>query len=379
MAQRPVLLNFSAQRFFFISASVLMSIIILYLGRALFVPLAFGLLISFILYPISAWLERKGFTRVWSTLVTIVSALSLLLLLIYVFSLKFFAIAEDFGGFTGKLNDLLVNIAAALNKLPFAGDITAQELLNRSEQWVTNTRAHFLEGTLSATAVFFSGLALTVMYTFLILLYRSGLRKAFLGFARSHKHGVYNGMIDSIQCIGKRYLTGMFTLIFILGSLNTVGLFALGIDYALFFGFLAAFMAIIPYVGTIIGSAIPVLYALNHYDSMWYPVGVVAIFVFIQFIDGNFLTPKIIGGNLQLNALAAVISLIAGGLLWGIPGMILFLPYTAVLKEVCRCYRPLNPVTPILEDKLYEPTATQPTIKLHGEVQRPHVEVLENH
>lgn len=347
-------MSLSFQRFFFIAGSALATIAILYIGRTFFVPLAFALLLSFILYPLSAWFEKRGMNRIWSTITAVVSFSLIMAGLLVLFSTQFVAISRHFGDFTLKLYEIAFEVTAVINKVPVIGDMSSWELIQRGEQWVNNSGGELMKGTLTATGTFLSGLGLTLIYTFLLLLYRAGLRKALMGFACVQKQCVYDDMIHNIQRVGKRYLTGMFLLIIILGVLNSAGLFILGIDYALFFGFLASFMAIMPYIGTSVGALIPTIYALMNFNSLWYPVGVVAIFTFIQIIDGNFLTPKIVGGNLQLNALVAISSLIVGGLLWGIPGMILFLPYTAVFKEICRSYKQLEPVTHILENNLYE-------------------------
>jgi predicted PurR-regulated permease PerM len=89
---------------------------------------------------------------------------------------------------------------------------------------------------------------------------------------------------------------------------------------------------LIPYIGIIIGSLLPALIALATKDSYWYAVGVIGIFGFIQFLEGNFITPKITGSKVSLNAFVSILSIILFSMLWGIPGMILALPVTASLK-----------------------------------------------
>ena len=347
--------GFIYQRVFHVLASILIFFAILYIGQPLFVPLAFALLISFILYPLAAWQERMGVRKLWATIWTVLSVSIVLLGIIFLFSSQLVSLSDHFGNFAGKMNELLGKITRALNKLPFVEGVSSEQLVDRGKQWISETGANLMTGTISVTGAFISGLVLTAIYTFLILLYRTGFREAFLKFANKENRNKYETMFANMQKVGKKYLTGMFLLIIILGLLNSIGLWILGIEYPFFFGFLASSLAIIPYVGTTLGGAIPALYALMNYESLWYPVGVVLIFIFIQFIEGNFLTPKIIGGNLQLNALIAILSLIAGGLLWGVAGMILFLPYTAIFKEVCEGFPPLKPMTVIMGDDLYEP------------------------
>ncbi len=107
---------------------------------------------------------------------------------------------------------------------------------------------------------------------------------------------------------------------------------ALGIDYPFFFGFLCAFLLLIPYIGIIIGSILPALVALATKDSYWYAVGVIGIFSFIQFIEGNLITPKITGSKVSINAFVSILSIVVFAMLWGTAGMILALPITASLK-----------------------------------------------
>ena len=106
----------------------------------------------------------------------------------------------------------------------------------------------------------------------------------------------------------------------------------LGIGNPLFFGFLAALLLLVPYIGVIIGSLLPAIIALATKDSAWYAFGVIAVFGFIQFLEGNFITPKITGSKVSVNAFVVIASLVLFSMLWGITGMILALPITATLK-----------------------------------------------
>jgi predicted PurR-regulated permease PerM len=137
-----------------------------------------------------------------------------------------------------------------------------------------------------------------------------------------------------VYAIQHNYLNGLIKVILIVGILNTIGLLILGIDNAVFFGFFAAILILVPYIGVLIGALLPAILALATKDSAWYAFGVIAIFGFIQFIEGNFITPKITGSKVSINAFIALSSLILFAMLWGIAGMILALPITATLKVI---------------------------------------------
>ena len=113
--------------------------------------------------------------------------------------------------------------------------------------------------------------------------------------------------------------------------------------FAIFFAVFASVLAIIPYIGILVGSAIPALVTLVETGSPGKAAAVVGVFVFVQFLEGNFITPMITGSKVSINPMAAIIALILGGELWGTPGMILSIPLTAVLKVVMDANKTTEP------------------------------------
>jgi predicted PurR-regulated permease PerM len=112
----------------------------------------------------------------------------------------------------------------------------------------------------------------------------------------------------------------------IIGIANSVSLLIIDIDNPFLFRFIGATLAIIPKIGTTMGAIIPVIYAFVSYDSIWMTIAVAIIFWVVQLVTDNFLTPRIVGGSLKINALTAILSLFIGAAVWGMVGMILFLP-----------------------------------------------------
>jgi predicted PurR-regulated permease PerM len=116
---------------------------------------------------------------------------------------------------------------------------------------------------------------------------------------------------------------------------------------------LGAALSIIPYVGTISGGAIAVIFAFLTSDSIWMAVQVTILFWAVQWISDNFLSPALVGSSLDLNAFTAILSLIIGAMLWGLSGMILFLPFTAMFKVVCEQYIELKPIATLLGNEIH--------------------------
>lgn len=334
-------------------ASVIGITAILWFAKSLLIPLTFALLSAFILYPIVRWLTRKGLKKVLAIVLTLVGVFVVLGGILVLFSAQIIEMTGQYTVFIDKLRSTLEKSISFLNeKVQVIPDIQSSTIVEKISNIFSDSGFIIISDTVSFTSTFFSFLVLSIIYTFLILFYSEHLTEALARFSPRKNHDAFVQMLREVQKVGQQYFTGMVLLILVLGALNTIGLLILGVDYSFFFGFLAAIMAIIPYIGTTLGGLIPTIYVFVTYDSYWYPLGVILIFWFIQFLEGNFLSPRIVGGNMQINALFSIFSLIAGSVLWGIAGMILFLPMMAMLKVICSHFEELQPVASLIGDRI---------------------------
>ena len=163
-------------------------------------------------------------------------------------------------------------------------------------------------------------------------------------------HDQAENLLSRMNSMSMRYLTGVMTVVAILAVINFIGFWAIGLEYALLFGVIAGLLNIIPYVGVLIGSALPVLYALLTMDHWGYAVGVLGICIFSQTLESNLITPKITGSSVQLNPLAAFLSLLIGGMIWGIVGMVLAILIAGVLKAIFDTIPGLKPIGYLMGD-----------------------------
>lgn len=150
-------------------------------------------------------------------------------------------------------------------------------------------------------------------------------------------------LVEKVQDVTQNYLVGLLSVIGILAVLNTIGLLIVGLEHAIFFGVFAALLAVIPYIGIIIGALPPLIFALLLGDSILTPVFVIAVFATVQFLEGNFISPKIVGSKVSINPFVAIIALIIGGEIWGVAGMILFVPLIGILRVIFSVIEDLKP------------------------------------
>ncbi|GAB4242506.1 MAG: hypothetical protein Tsb0034_19990 [Ekhidna sp.] len=271
------------------------------------------------------------------------------------FSSQIASIAKELSSFESKLSEIFdVTLNYLNSQVAILPEISKRDILEQGQEIAKKSGGSIVASTLDQTGSIFSGALMSFVYTFLFLLYRSGLKKAVLQSASQSDRDLMEEMMNKMQKVGQSYLSGITVMIGILGSANSLVLLLFGLENAIFFGFLAAFLAVIPYIGTAIGAILPVIYAFMTHDTVWVPFGIAISFWGIQVVESNYLTPRIVGGNMNLNALAAILSLILGGYLWGIAGMILFLPLAAIFKVFCEYHTPLKPIALLLSSHLDE-------------------------
>lgn len=329
------------QKLFFAIAIVIALFAILILAKMILIPLGLALLISFILYPLVKKLESWGLKELFSVFLSILLVLLLIAGGVLFFSTQIVNLSKDFSDFQEKITILFTDVIVYLNKnVSFIPNLERNDLLIEMKELLNELAGK----TFNSTATIFAQFVATIIYTFLILIYRKGFTKAFILFFPEEKKERVLNMFKNIQQVGQEYLSGMIILIIILGFANSLGLWIIGIDNPFLFGFLAAVLSIIPYVGTTIGAFIPVLYAFMSHDTLWEPFAVAGLFWGIQLIETNYLSPKIVGSSMKVNALAAILSLIIGASVWGVAGMILFLPFAAMLKVICEEFDELKPI-----------------------------------
>jgi len=179
-----------------------------------------------------------------------------------------------------------------------------------------------------------SDILLLPVFIFFLLIYRDHLAIFITKVFRKQDNNFLLEKLTSIRKIVHAYISGAGKVMVILAIVNTAVLFALGIKHAIFFGVVAGMLNIIPYLGPSLGVIMPFFFALMTKDSLFYPFAVAVSFIFIQLLEGTFLTPKITGSNVNLNALITFIGLLIGGAIWGVLGMILIIPTIAILKKL---------------------------------------------
>ena len=328
-------------------ACVLISIVIIVYGlyelRNLLIPLVFAILFSVLLFPLAQRLEKWRVPRLLAVILCLIITLAAIVGILYAFSLQI----SNFAEIVPQLIERGSNYIRSLQTYADENlNINRQRQVTEATKYLNQLLSEagtILTTTLLATTSTLTDIVLVLLFIFFFLLYRDFFRSFFYKVFKDVGRTKIDAVLYRIYAVVKDYLAGLVLVILIIGTLMTVGLLILGVDYAVFFGFFGACLVLIPYFGISLGSLLPAAYTLVTDDNPLKALGAIGIFLFVQTIEGNFITPYIVGSKVSINPLAAIVVLILWEQIWGFPGLILALPMTAIIKVLFDAVDALRP------------------------------------
>jgi predicted PurR-regulated permease PerM len=319
--------------------------VILYFGRILFIPVFYGLFIAMVLYPVCRYLEQKGWPQ------SLAIMLCLLIVTIFI-TLLFLLLVLELKAFTQDLPELQTKLAQSVEQLQKWLEEKFDISIAAQAKWIDNAPlalkdnvTQLLQGTLQATLDTLFMLFMIPVYTALFLANRGMFTRFVLQLLGEKYNSQLRIILHKAIHTYHNYVKSMVLVYVIVGILNSIGLLALGVKHALLFGMLAAIMTVIPYIGIVASALLPVSLAWITTGSVWTPLAIIGVFVFVQYLEANVIFPKVVGAQLNVNTWATLVSIIAGGIIWGVSGMILFIPFLAILKitsDYVEAWKPLQ-------------------------------------
>ncbi|HSV77237.1 MAG TPA: AI-2E family transporter [Bacteroidales bacterium] len=340
---------------------IVLVVFVMKMAKSVFVPLLVSGLLAVSITPMAGWFEKRKLPRALSSVLSVVILLGLLFVIGYIMYNQVIGLTGELGIIEQRLREIFDDIDRFVAQyvegiLPTAQVGNIQDTL---VNYISGNLANITQGAI-ATITSLTILLIFPVYIFLFLYYRNFLFKfVLMVFSDKYRESVKQ-VAAKVQQIVRNYIVGMFIVICILAVIYSILLYSLGIRHALFFALFAAILNVIPYVGPFIGATLPITFALFTTDSLWYPIGIFAAFYVIQSIEGNYLTPKIVGSKVSMNPFMTIVALFVGNFIWGLAGMILFIPGMAILKVIFDAIPGMEPYGFLLgankpPDKKYPP------------------------
>ncbi|MDK3074950.1 AI-2E family transporter [Sedimentitalea sp. JM2-8] len=320
-------------------AAVTFAIVLWFLGDVL-LPFVLGSAIAYFIDPVADRLERAGLSRVAATaVITVVAILIAVIMGLLVIPALVKQMVDLINIMPQLMRDLQTFIARQFPSILVEGS-TARETLSTIGDAIKNRGPELIEGVLGSALSFLNIIILLVVVpvvsVYMLLDWDRMIARIDELLPRDHAP-VIRRIASDIDKTLASFIRGMGTVSLILGTYYAVALMAVGLQFGLVVGFVAGLVTFIPYLGAMIGGTLAIGLALFQYWGDWASIGLVGlIFVIGQVVEGNLLTPKLVGSSVGLHPVWLLLALSVFGALFGFVGMLVAVPVAAALGVIAR-------------------------------------------
>jgi predicted PurR-regulated permease PerM len=347
-----------------ILAILVLIVIILVFAKPFLVPIAFAGLLSMLLVPSARWFQSKGLNRAIATVLSILMLVAFFAVVIFFITWQVSDIADN----ATKLED---QVAA---KFEQAKQFISQQLnipVEKQQQMIKEQQASsggkvasMITSFLTGFAGFLGNTLLVVVYIFLFIYFRLRIKGFILRLVPAAEKDNAAAVITRGQEVSAKYLSGLFLMIVCLWAMYGIGFYLVGVENFVFFAVICGLLEIVPFVGNLTGTVLTLAMSMVQGGGMDVVIGILVTYGLVQFIQTYILEPLVVGAEVSINPMATIVGLIAGEMLWGIPGMILAIPLIAVAKIICDHVEPLQPYAYLIgQDEKEEGTSIKDKIK----------------
>jgi predicted PurR-regulated permease PerM len=325
-----------------------------YIAKPIVLPLTFGLFMAILLLPIHKRLIKFVKVRWLSIIISFILVLIPFTIMATLISVQLMEIMESLPSIEKSLVSGINQTIKQLNK--FVPLIPDKENYLRSDdlvKFMTQNIGWVRDGLMVGSEVLFY-IGMTFIYSFFFLLYKDSYQQFIINRYRQTYRPEVKETLHNMKMVIQKYVVGVGIVMVVLAIVNSFGLWVIGVKYAAFWGVLSGLLAVIPYIGTFIGGALPFFFTLATTDTMWQPIAVIGFYTFIQQLEGNIITPKIVGNQVNINPLVSIIGLLVFGMYWGVAGILLALPIISIFKLILEHFELTEPIAKLMGTNLSE-------------------------
>ncbi len=314
------------------------------LGDAM-TPFIAGMVLAYFLDPLADWLERLGLPRTLATalimLVMVVVFVILLLALVPLLVQQVSQFLDNLPGYVAALARLFDENAPqwlkeAIARTSLQKEANAADMAARAGQWLVALARSLWNGSMALFNVL-SLLVITPIVLFYMLNDWDRMVAAVDRWIPRQHAETIRAIARDIDAALAGFIRGQGTVCLLLGTFYAVALVAAGLHFGLMIGLVSGFLSFIPYVGSTIGAVLSIGMALVQFWPDWTQVLIIAgIFAMGQFIEGNFLTPYLVGGRVGVHPVWMMFALVAFGYLFGFVGLLLAVPLAAAVRVILK-------------------------------------------
>jgi AI-2 transport protein TqsA len=304
--------------------------LLLKVAKPVFFPLFLAVMLYFLMSPALDFLTRLKIPKTISILFLVIITFSLF----YLLGALFYSSGKGFASELPKYGKRFQSIINTIQVKLQAPQID-WETIDLTKQLDFGKVGGFVLSSLGPFFTFMANLFLIFIFLIFILSGRGQVKNKVANYYPKEKSDKFFNMAGKIDSQIQRYIAIKTLVSLLTGVFTGIVLVFWGLDFAIVFAFLTFILNYIPNIGSFIATVFPVAIAIFQFETIWPAVWICIILITIQQIMGNLVEPRLMGHGLGLSPLVVLFSLFFWGWLWGIPGMILATPMTAIVKIFC--------------------------------------------
>lgn len=321
-----------------------LSVAVLHFGAAFLKPIVFGILLASLMTPFCDFLEKKGMHRIFASIIStfvlfivIGAILTLLVFQLNNFALEISSFGSELKSFIKDVQDKIAAVTdLSLERQSDIWQDRSEGLLTKIENFVTQFISGFINSIID--------LLIVLLYVILFLLYRRRIYDFIMIYIPRDKHTNADEILGKVNKVVVSYLWGRAQVMAVLAVMYYVSFAIFDLPYAVLLVVFATIITIIPYLGPFVSGLIPIVFSFIFFDSITTVAAFTLLIITIQLVESYVLEPLIIGKEVKLNPLIVILAVITGGLIWGIAGMVLFVPIFAMVKIISQNSVGLEPI-----------------------------------
>ena len=315
-----------------------------YILRSVLLPFVAGIILGYLFDPWASFLEKKGINRTFATFLVMFAALLIFIpiatILISILDdqlARFIRFLPDYSAsLIKKIEPIIIDLQSRFPSFNFENATASlRESLTENLKYI----GVFVKNIISKGFAFFNLLSLiliTPVVTFYMLRdWDRFVAKVDSLLPRKSKKSIRRQAKEIDQTLAG-FIRGQLSVCLLLGSFYGLGLYLIGLDIGIIIGFVSGLLSFIPYVGSITGFVLSLLLATAQFNDIPHLLMVIGVFACGQFLEGNFLTPKLVGNSVGLHPVWIMFSLLAGGVLLGFLGLLIAVPTAAIIGVLIR-------------------------------------------
>ena len=301
-------------------------------GKFILIPLLFGGLIAILLDPLVELLGKVINSHIIKYLLSLFISAVIILLPLYFISTSVSAIFAS-NKSDADLKETYGEITEMVKSSEFFNAISEEQLNNflaKAINYVQELIGFFVLDSVSAI----SNIILAFLFSYFLHANYMRTKPMILESLKSDNRKVFDKIINDLPKGIQAYIYSLFKVMLIVGAMSTILFLIINLDHAFLWGSIVGLLVIIPYLGSLIGISIPLIYSLINNGSVDQALYIILGYAVIQFVEGNFVTPRIVGDQIGINPFIIIISMLIMGTVWGISGVIIAIPLLSAIKTI---------------------------------------------